>query len=230
MVLGKSNRRLPPYVSYRTFQNFLEGLQQQGTPARIDRSYWGERLSGSTGTQLIAALRFLNLTDADGIPTLRLKQMVAARGAQRGEIIKQVTSECYAFILHGSLDPQSATYAQLEEVFHDNYELAGDVARKCIKFFVGLANDAGIPLSPFVTRKSTTRSSPGTKKTVKKTAVKTNRNSVIPSSGEEIEMRMPLDKVLITKFPSFDPTWPDDVKSKWFDAFDQLLKRVSGGG
>ena len=29
---------------------------------------------------------------------------------------------------------------------------------------------------------------------------------------------------LLAKFPQFDPAWPDDVKSKWFDAFDRLMK------
>lgn len=29
---------------------------------------------------------------------------------------------------------------------------------------------------------------------------------------------------LLTKFPQFDPAWSDDVKLKWFDAFDRLMK------
>lgn len=29
---------------------------------------------------------------------------------------------------------------------------------------------------------------------------------------------------LLAKFPQFDPAWPDDVKGKWFDAFDRLMK------
>jgi len=65
MTIDKSRRRLPPYISYRTFDNFIGRLQQQ-VPSRIDRSYWGETLSGSTGTQLMSALRFLNLVDANG--------------------------------------------------------------------------------------------------------------------------------------------------------------------
>jgi hypothetical protein len=31
--------------------------------------------------------------------------------------------------------------------------------------------------------------------------------------------------LLLSKFPSFDPTWPNDVQIKWFEAFDELLKR-----
>ena len=36
-----------PYVSYRTFRNFLE-LLKEGLPSRIDRSVWGPRYSGTT--------------------------------------------------------------------------------------------------------------------------------------------------------------------------------------
>lgn len=30
-------------------------------------------------------------------------------------------------------------------------------------------------------------------------------------------------ELLISKFPTFDPTWSDDVKTKWFDGFNQLM-------
>lgn len=29
---------------------------------------------------------------------------------------------------------------------------------------------------------------------------------------------------LLAKFPQFDPAWPDEVKLKWFDGFDRLMK------
>ena len=168
MVNDKSRKRLPPYVSYRTFLNFIDGLQQR-VPARIDRSYWGEMLSGSTGTQLMAALRFLGLIDASSKPTGRLKPLVSAKGDQRRELLKEITSEAFGFVLQGSLDHQNATYAQLEEAFHSTFQLADDVGRKCIKFFIALASDAGIPLSPFITKRSrSTQTGTGTKTITKK--------------------------------------------------------------
>ncbi len=234
MVLGKGNRRLPPYVSYRTFSNFLEQLEQHGTPARIDRSFWGDRFSGSTGTQLIAALRFLNLTDDAGAPTARLKQLVGAHGGQRAEVVKAVTQESYAFILQGSIDPQNATYSQFEEVLHANYELANDVARKCIKFFIELSEEAEIPLSPFITKKGKrVRSTAGTKKISRKAANRTNQNLVIPQHIEEVpKQAASWGQILLVKFPTFDPTWPNEVKLKWFEGFEELLRigTVQGNG
>ena len=229
MVNNKSRRHLPPYISYRTFRNFIEGLQQ-GIPARLDRSYWGERLSGSTGTHLIATLRFLGLIDTGGTPTNRLRQLVAAKDDQRIELLREITSEAYSFLLHGTFDPQTATYAQLQEVFQDRFQPASDVNRKCIKFFVALASDAGITLSQFIIRRFRTgRMGTGTKVTAKRTT-RTSRNSLVPQSLETIPPRIPWDEMLLTKFPTFDPTWSDEVKLKWFEAFDHLLKGGSTKG
>jgi len=79
VVTDKGRKHLPPYVSYRTFHNFIERLQQR-MPSRIDRSYWGDILSGSTGTQLMAALKFLGLIDTNGKPAERLSALVAGGG------------------------------------------------------------------------------------------------------------------------------------------------------
>jgi hypothetical protein len=218
MVSNKPRRHLPPYVSYRTFQNFTDGLKQR-MPARIDRSYWSDRLSGSTGTQLMAALRFLRLIDAGGIPTDQLRRLVSAKGNQRTELLREITYEAFDFALKGSFEPQTATYAQLQEIFHGTFQLTGDVSRKCIKFFVALANDAEIPLSPFITKRlRTTHTSAGTKVVAKGISARTDRKSKNPD-------RMSWEGMLLTKFPTFDPSWSDEVKLKWFEAFDELLKR-----
>ena len=225
MVNDKGRKSLPPYVSYRTFRNFVDGLQL-GIPARIDRSYWGDRYSGSTGTQLMTALRFLGLIDGNGIPTTRLRQLVSAKGAQRPEILKQIAYTSFDFLSERILDPQVATYSQLEEAFYNTYQVTGDVARKCIKFFVSLESDAGVPLSTFIMKKSRTiRADSIRKRTAKKTISGTNRNSATPLVADSIPTQTTWYEMVLAKFPTFDPTWSDDIKLKWFEAFDALLKR-----
>ena len=225
MVNDKSRKSLPPYVSYRTFRNFIDGLQP-GVPSRIDRSYWGDRLSGSNGIQLMTALRFLGLIDSDGIPQTRLRQLVSARGTQRSEILKQVAYTAFSFLAERTLDPQVATYSQLEEAFYGTYQVTGDVARKCVKFFVSLESDAGIILSPFIMKKSRTiRTDSVRKRTAKKTNAGTIQNSVISLTPDSIPARMTWHEMVLAKFPTFDPAWTDEVKMKWFEAFDTLLKR-----
>ncbi|HLB27618.1 MAG TPA: DUF5343 domain-containing protein [Dehalococcoidales bacterium] len=234
MTIDKSRRRLPPYISYRTFDNFIGRLQQQ-VPSRIDRSYWGETLSGSTGTQLMAALRFLNLVDTNGKPTNQLKLIAASKGEQRTEALKEITWDAYDFVLRSSLDIQNATYSQLEEVFHDNFQLTADVGRKCIKFFISLASSAGTALSPFVTKRvrlahSGTGTS-STKSVPRKIVPRANRNALIPDAFEGDNGDHPATSVhslLLSKFPAFDPGWSEELKSKWFTAYDELLKRYPG--
>ncbi len=224
MVNNKSRRHLPPYLSYRTFQNFIDGLQQ-GIPARLDRSYWGERFSGSTGTHLMATLRFLGLVDASSTPTSRLRRLASAKDEQKKEVLKEITSEAYSFLLQGSFDPQTATYAQLQEIFQDRFQPTSDVSRKCIKFFVALTSDSGISLSSFITRRfRPAHKGTGTKVTTKRTSTRSNRTLLVPQNLEKAPSRVPWDEMLLTKFPTFDPTWSDEVKLKWFEAFDQLMK------
>ena len=225
MVTDRNKKRSPPYVSYRSFLTLLEELQR-GVPARIDRSYWGDKFSGSTGTQLMSALRFLNLIDSNGVPTLQLKDLVSARGTVRTEILKKVSHNSFTFLVSNSFESEKATYAQLEEVFNETYQVDRDVARKCIKFFTELAGDAGIPLSPFITKKSkSSKLATVVEKVPKKNKTRTIQNDPIPQQVELLPRNLSWKELLLSKFPSFDPTWPTDVQIKWFEAFDELLKR-----
>ena len=229
MAIVKDRKSLPPYVSYRTFRNFIDGLQL-GMPSRIDRSYWGDRLSGSNGTQLMTGLRFLGLIDNDGIPQTRLRQLISARGTQRSEILKQIAYTAFSFLAERLLDPQAATYSQLEEAFYNTYQVTGDVARKCIKFFVSLEGDAGIILSPFIMKKSRTLRADGVrKKLLKKPGAGTIQNSVASPVTDSIPTQITWYEMVLAKFPTFDPAWSDEVKLKWFEAFDALLKKSSSG-
>jgi hypothetical protein len=221
----KGRKHLPPYVSYRTFHNFVERLQQR-IPSRIDRSYWGDILSGSTGTQLMAALRFLGLIDANGKPTERLKPLVISRGEPKVKLLRELIADAYDFVMDGPLDLESATYAQLGEVFSNTFQMTDDVSRKCVKFFIAMSGDAGIPLSPFITRRTrATHSSTGTKRTAKKAAGRTNRNASVPQITDEMPDNFSWHSMLLAKFPDFDPAWSEELKNKWFSAFDELLKR-----
>jgi len=232
-----NSKLLPPYVSYRTFWNFLDGLQA-AIPARIDRSFWGDKFSGSTGGQLIATLKYLKMIDGNGVPTLRLKQLVLTKGTQRANLLRQLAQEAYPFFLT-ELDPASSTYSQLEEKLKEHFQIAADVGRKCIKFYIGLAEDGAISLSPFVTRKSKAMHTSAPTRKVKRAPVRTGDapadNSAsslpVPNDPPFILASPPvqsLGQILLAKFPDFDPTWTDDVKMRWFQAFDDLLQKVPG--
>ena len=231
-----NSKTLPPYVSYRTFWNFLDGLQA-AVPARVDRSFWGDKLSGSSGGQLIAALKYLKMIDGNGVPTLRLKQIVLTKGAQKANLLKQLTQEAYPFFLT-ELEPANATYAQMEEKLKEHFQIAPDVGRKCIKFYIGLALDGAITLSPFVTRKSKAIRTSGPARKPKRIPSR-NGDSVgelaadPPPTNEQLAFPpsppvQPLGQMLMSKFPDFDPLWTDEVKLRWFQAFDELIQKFPG--
>jgi hypothetical protein len=224
MTMEDGRKHSPPYVSYKTFENFLAKLHD-GVPSRIDRSYWGEMFSGSTGTQLLSAMRFLNLIDINSRPTARLRVLAESEGEHRAVLLRQVADECYAFVLKGSLDTKNATYAEMEDVFQNIYHMKSDVCRKCIKFFAEFSRVAGIPLSPQITKKrKVPRTNSGTKNTKKEVGTRTNNNVVVPTKISVVPEFHPWHQMLADKFPHFDPAWNDDIKKKWFEAYFELFK------
>jgi hypothetical protein len=225
MTIDEGRKHSPPYVSYKTFESFMAKLQQH-LPTRIDRSYWGEMFSGSTGTQLMSAMRFLNLVDVNARPTPRLKLLVSTTpGEHRAALLRQIADDAYAFALKGTLDTQNATYAELEDVFKNTYRMKSDVCRKCIKFFTEFSKEAGMSLSPQITKKhKVPRTSSGIKSTGRKVGTRTNENFIVPFDGNKIPELLPWHQMLADKFPHFDPAWNDEIKKKWFEAYFELFK------
>jgi hypothetical protein len=237
--MNETKKRLPPYISYKTFQHFIEMLEQENVlPSRIDRSYWGDKFSGSVGTQLIGALRYLGLIDNSNVPTLHLREIVQRRGDQRKQVLHQITTDSYVFVLGKDFDGQKATRQQMEELFQKNFLLADDVTRKCIKFFMNLATEADVKVSPFVLKKyRNSPNSPIIKKPSRKNAIRIKKDDGEPPVLEEMPKISPSGEFMVNlfkKFPEFNPAWTDEVKLKWFDAFFEMLKRnfdgVGGNG
>lgn len=141
--------RLPPYVSYWTFRNFLDYLKE-GMPVRIDRSYWGDRIARGTGFQVVAALKFLGLVEQGNYPSKTLRMLVKADGEERKEILRDIVYQGYGFVFTTDFDKDHASFAQLEDKFKD---IDPAVARKCILFFIAICMDADISLSPSILTK-----------------------------------------------------------------------------
>jgi hypothetical protein len=135
----------PPYTSYRTFKTFIEDLHEHGVPSRIDRSVL-TRFSGVVGTQLMHALRFLSLIEADGRPTHRLKELMKAHEAGHWpqkflELLRQEYAPMFA------IDLETATPSHFNEAFRKAFPAADAVVQKCVTFFLYAANDASVKIS-----------------------------------------------------------------------------------
>lgn len=218
-------KSIPPYVPYKTFKNFVEGLRV-ALPARIDRSILGS-LSGAIQSQLINALKYLKLIGATDAPTDKLTRLVNSEGADQQKVLRDILSTAYPFIFRDGFDLARATPRFLDEQFH-SVGATGDTVRKCVTFFIGAANDAGIPLSPHlkVKQRSPRSSSPRSRKANSGSQSKTNIGEEGNAAPAE---SLGWAQLLMAKFPSFDPSWEPSVQAKWFDSFEKLMKAVNEG-
>jgi hypothetical protein len=143
-------RDVPPDVPWRTFETYIDGLRTFGPylPTVIDRDSM-RTLPGVTQTGLLNTLRTLKLIDEDGGVQPRLRQIVNASPAQRRSLYQQIIADEYTFLR--GLDLQNSTPAQIETAFN-SAGAAGATVRRCIAFFVGMVNAAGVPISPAITK------------------------------------------------------------------------------
>src|SRR3990172_133726 len=128
---------VPPYVAYKSFKNFVDGLRGHGLPGRIDRSVMGS-LSGATQTNILHALRYLKLTADDGKPTEKLTNLVKAQGEEKQKYYNGIVKESYVFLFSENFDLKTATSRQLDERF-EGLGISGDTIRKCVAFFISIS-------------------------------------------------------------------------------------------
>ncbi len=220
---------LPPYVPYRTLVNFLDSLKVS-LPQRIDRSLPPfKSMSGSLQGQLMLALEYLNLITDTGEVTAGLANLVQSEGVQREQALKAILTCAYPFLFEDELELDRATQRQLEERFAQA-GATGDTLRKCVAFFLNAAKGAGLKMSPHFKKvrgprtgaaKSKRKEAPIPKTKISPSGELKTPHKEQPSQqleGDSWENR------LLSKFPTFDPAWPDEVKSKWFDDFKALME------
>jgi hypothetical protein len=113
------------------------------------------------------------------------------------------------------------------------------VRRKCVKFFLAMVSDAGLSVSPHITRHTrVAHNGPAAKGITRKTVPNTAQYPLMPQGksvpqGKKIPQGMErfpenhsLLTMLIEKFPNFDPAWNDELKLKWIETFDELFQKV----
>lgn len=132
-----------PYVSWGSFINLLDRMEQESIPARIDRHYLSN-MAGSTQAHLVKALREFDLVDDGKHPTDDLKELVPKEG--RPEKIAELIRDHYQAAL--SLG-DNASQSMLEDVFTEQYNVQGSTRRKSIAFFLAAAKFADVPVSRF---------------------------------------------------------------------------------
>jgi hypothetical protein len=221
---NSSSKSMPPYTSFGSLKSALAVLCEHGVPNRIDRSVWGNKFSGSVVSQVLTAFRFLRLMDPDGNPTPALRDLAKSYNTETWAVVlRRILQASYGQLLE--LDLQSATANQIYERFRTLYGAEGETGRKCVTFFLHAAQEAAIPVSAYLLSNVKPRgaSSAARRKqrvprispeALAEAAREGLKNNPLPASPAGA-----LTERLLEKFPEFDPSWPDEIKAKWFSSF-----------
>src|SRR2546427_13172599 len=87
----------PPYISFTTFQTFLDRQDATALPPQIDRSYirW---LSGTQQAQMLAALKQLELIKETGEVQPSLVELIRAKDDDRKAAMRAVITGHYGWL------------------------------------------------------------------------------------------------------------------------------------
>lgn len=181
---GSANKTAP-YTSFKSLKTLIASLKEHGIPNRIDRSVLTS-FSGVVGTQIMTALRFLELTEDGGHPTESMKRLVEAYGSDDwGGELERVLRSTYEPLF--AMDLKTASPKEFADVFRNSYSGTEDVRRKSETFFLNAVRDTRIEVSAYILKKQRPRTSGAaraSRKTPRKPASqKTDSNM----SGHEAE-------------------------------------------
>jgi hypothetical protein len=183
----QNGKQTPPYISFATFDNFINGLGESTVPDKIDSSLM-RTLSGSARSGLMVALRYLKLIDEDGNTLPDLEKLAKLQGPERAKALAVVLGGAYGFFRSGNLDLTRATPAQLAEAIGAE-GATGGTRDKAVGFFLKAAEAAGMPLSPHITKGKHARAAPAKRAKKQGTSVKkpklsdNNADEQLPAIG-----------------------------------------------
>ena len=187
----RKSERIPPYVSYRTFSNFLAELRARGIPSRIDRSVMAHK-SGTIQSQLLLTLAYLGLVKSTGQITPRLQKLLESEEESRKALLREIIQTSYDFAFDRDFGLKTATSHQAEEVFQKR-GASGETVRRCIAFFLAAAKDSGIPVSSYIKphgrRKSTSRKRARASQSTPPTALSSIDDSVEGGESRKVQLR-----------------------------------------
>jgi hypothetical protein len=208
----------PPYVPYATFISALDALRNHGIPAsgKIDKTIWDSQ-SGSIRGQLILAFRFLGLIDDNNRVLPALPPLVTAPSpAERKPLLKKLIEEKYRDII--ALNLLTISPGQLEDAFR-KLGISGSTLKTATRFFIKACTELGISIAERFSGRTRATGPRGPRK--KKAANAPNK----PNGQDHVEHggNSSWEEQLLSKFPSFDPAWNDELKAKWFAGFERLM-------
>lgn len=151
---SKENKVIAPYIPFLTFTGFIDKLHNTTVPPIIDGSLL-QTMSGSMRSQLVSTLKFMNLTDNQGIVQQKLREVVTSYKTDTWqETLSDLILDAYTEVI-GNVDLDSGTAQQLNEAFRNSGNVEGQMQDKAVRFFLAALKEAGIMFSPHFLAKKT---------------------------------------------------------------------------
>lgn len=219
---GADLDRKPPYVTFKTFENFIDKLRAGVIPSRIDKSFI--TLSGSNTSWLLSALKYLGLIEDDGTPTDALQRLVAADGDEQRKLFKELCDERYDFILP-EIDLSKATTGQLESLFR-NKGMAGSTVTKALAFFLSLAENGGYEVAPHIRRTGTSQRKAAPRKRKTDTPPPPPPDPVDKLEGKIPALKEKLIVGLIEKLPPPGTEFNTEDRELWIGMAGMVFQMV----
>jgi hypothetical protein len=197
-------------------------------------------MAGGDQPKVLKALEFLNLIESNGKPREFFERLRDAKD-EESEVKRtwaDIVETAYPFMF-GEFSLGTATQAQIEEKFKEEFKIQGDTIRKAVAFFLALCRNAGIPLSTYVKQTRVGGRRPGTRRANTKGANKANagrEKSVItryvdePDDDEdEVRGRRDLHPAIqawIDELPPRDSTWSESDFIEWLSLLEASIRRA----
>jgi hypothetical protein len=226
-----SGGSIPPYVPYATFRNFSDGLHKS-PPTEIDRRGMMGKLSGTQQTQLLSALKFLHLINENYQVSPLYLRFIRADSKEKQKVLKEILEGGYPLLFDSSsgFDLGAAAESTFIKKFSE-MGVDGGMSRKCQTFFLRAAQEAGVPISPYI-QSPKTRSKPG--RATRRPRGGGKSKSEEPNGKEEVEKRrgevetpqsfVEAVRSLLTLTESSD-NWTQEQKAVFVQMAQESLKK-----
>jgi hypothetical protein len=137
----------PAYIPWKTFTNYIESLKSTTLPHTLDNTVKPKEMAGGLWRQLLSALQFLDLIDADKIVQDRFGELRKAYATEQwAQKVKECVLPAYSKIVK-DLPIERASGGQLEKCFKDNAGVDGQMGDKAIRFYLYALREGGVKYS-----------------------------------------------------------------------------------
>ena len=195
-------RKPPPYAPYRSWKNLIDKLRgKQPLPSPFDSGFWNSLgLSGAMISVLRPTMVSLDLLDASHAPTDRLNRLLDASDEDKRSVCRDLMGVGFPEWEH-KFDVDRVTSGELTTYLNE-MGATGDTVPKCKSFFTGLAQDAGLTVSPHLATRSSSmpKSGPPTQRAPRR------KNEGTTSSAGTLTPRPPAPPVSNTQQEVVDLT------------------------